>query len=253
MWSPRDDEEVERAAREGRLEETASFDAKRELPATPNKNVDLATDVAAMATDGGVLLYGVAEDEHQRPTIPQPIPLAGAADRVGQIVSTSIAEVPHIELRELPCADDPSRGYLVVIVPQSPRAPHQVIVGGDLRFYGRGSKGNRRLNEGEVARLYERRHGWAVDRDALLEEVVAHAPVSPSDELGYVHAIAFPVVRDHEMWGRAEAAHDGDRRQLQRSMSEAINRLAITKTYSPSLRSPHSGSGRERTPGVFRR
>lgn len=56
MWIPWDAEEVERAAREGRLAETASFDAKRDLPATPKKNADLATDVAAMATDGGVLL-----------------------------------------------------------------------------------------------------------------------------------------------------------------------------------------------------
>src|SRR3954453_2576117 len=104
MWIPNDTAEIERAARAGDLSETPSFDAKADLP-QPKKNADLATDVAAMATDGGVLLYGVAEDEHKRPTIPKPIPLAGAADRIGQIVSTSIAEVPYIEApREYPCA-----------------------------------------------------------------------------------------------------------------------------------------------------
>jgi hypothetical protein len=61
----------------------------------------------------------IAEDEHGRPTIPQPIPLAGAADRIGQIVATSISEVPYIDVREYPCPDEPSKGYLLVIVPQS--------------------------------------------------------------------------------------------------------------------------------------
>jgi len=44
-----------------------------------------------------------------------------------------------------------------VIVPQSARAPHMVIVKGDNRYYGRDARGNRVLNEGDVARLYERR------------------------------------------------------------------------------------------------
>src|SRR5690349_12271793 len=141
MWVPKDADEIERAARAGELPETPSFDAKADLPSA-KKNSDIATDVAAMTTDGGALLYGVAEDDNERPTIPQPIMLAGAADRIGQVVSTSITEVPYIDTREYPCADDPARGYLLVIVPQSARAPHQVTVGSDLRFYGRGAKGN---------------------------------------------------------------------------------------------------------------
>lgn len=77
-----------------------------------------------MATDGGVLLYGVAEDDQGNPTVPESIPLRGAPERVSQIVSTSISEVPFIEPpRSYPCADDPSRGYLAVVVPQSARAP----------------------------------------------------------------------------------------------------------------------------------
>jgi len=60
----------------GELTETASFDVKEALP-TARKNADLATDVAAMTTDGGVLLYGVAEDEHKRPTIRDRLQAAG--------------------------------------------------------------------------------------------------------------------------------------------------------------------------------
>lgn len=203
MWVPNSAEQIEAAAVAGDLPETSSFDAKRELPATPKKNADLATDVAAMATDGGVLLYGVAEDEHGRPTIPAPLPLVGGADRIGQIVSTGIAEVPYIDVREYPRAEDPSTGYIAVVVPQSPRAPHQVTIGGNLRFYGRGAKGNRPLTEGEVARLYERRQSWAVDRERVLAEVIEHAPVPEREGLGYIHAFTRPVVPDQGIYERA--------------------------------------------------
>ena len=175
---PRSAAEIEAAAKAGDLPETPSFDAKADLP-HPRRNADLAVDVAAMTTDGGVLLYGVAEDENNRPTLPSPIPLANTGDRVGQIVATSIAEVPYIDVREFPCQADPSKGYMVVVVPPSPRAPHQVTVGGDLRFYGRGARGNRRLTEGEVARLYERRQEWQINAEAVLGEVIANSEIPP--------------------------------------------------------------------------
>src|ERR1044072_8508455 len=176
MWIPQTVEEIEAAVQAGGLEETSSFDVKREMPATQKKNVDLAIDVAAMSTDGGSLLYGVAEDEDRRATILTPIQLAGAPERVGQIVASGIAEAPFVDIREFPLPDDPSRGYMVVVVPQSARAPHQVTIGGDLHFYGRGAKGNRRLTEGEIARLYQRRQEWSQNRGALLAQRVEHAP-----------------------------------------------------------------------------
>jgi hypothetical protein len=71
----------------------ATFDAKATLPAK-GKSKDLAIDVAAMANDGGTLLYGVGEDEQRRPTDPKPFELTGAKERVDQIVRTSISEPP---------------------------------------------------------------------------------------------------------------------------------------------------------------
>jgi hypothetical protein len=121
MWIPHDAAEIEAAAHRGDLEETSTFDAKADLPER-KKNASLAVDVAAMSTDGGALLYGVAEDEHKQPTIPQPIALAGAADRVAQIVQTSITEVPHIEFREYPALATPLRAICSCSC-RSPRAP----------------------------------------------------------------------------------------------------------------------------------
>lgn len=236
MWIPASVDEIEQAARTGQLEETPSFDAKRELPASPKKNVDVAVDVAAMTNDGGVLLYGVAEDDHERLTVTSPIEMVGAADRIGQIISTSIAEVPFVEVREYRCSDDPSRGYLAVIVPQSARAPHQVTVGGDLRFYGRGPKGNRRLTEGEIARLYERRQQWNVEREQLLADCIAHAPLEPAPDAGFVYAFARPVVPDQEMWDRAAAAAGGEQ-ALQREALGAASSIRVNHTFDPSFAS----------------
>lgn len=106
MWVPTEASEIERAATAGELPETPSFDAKETLP-TSGKNADLAVDVAAMTTDGGVLLYGVAEDEHGRPTVPRPMELAGTAERVGQIVASSISEVPTLMSASTPARTIP--------------------------------------------------------------------------------------------------------------------------------------------------
>jgi hypothetical protein len=155
-------------------------------------------------------LYGIDEDDHCRPAVLTPIELAGAAERVALIVSTSIAEVPHIETRALPCADDPSKGYLLVIVPPSSRAPHQVTVGKDLRFYGRYDKTNRILGEADVARLYERRGRWQRDRHKTLTTVIDNSPHAPREKPAFVYAFVEPVVPDQALWERAERAV-GDR------------------------------------------
>ena len=81
MWMPVTEQEILAAIEAGELLETASFDAKASLPAK-GKSKDLAIDVAAMANEGGTLLYGVGEDEDHRPTVPQPFGLAGARERV---------------------------------------------------------------------------------------------------------------------------------------------------------------------------
>src|SRR4051794_21745468 len=119
MWVPSDVNDIEDAVKNGRVEETEAFDAKAELPASRKKNVTLAVDVAAMSTDGGALLYGIGEDDDEQPTVLRPIDLAGAAERVSGIVSASITEVPYYFTREYRCADDASKGYLLVVVPQS--------------------------------------------------------------------------------------------------------------------------------------
>ena len=233
MWAPSSAEEIEQRATAGDLRETHTFDAKAALP-EPKRNPELAKDVCAMTADGGQLLYGIAEGENEQPTVPAPIELAGAPERVEQIATTSISEPPYIELRTYPTAADPSRGYLLVTIPQSARAPHQVTVGGELRFYGRGETGNRILTEGELAALYERRQRWEVDREKHLWEVIVPlAPVQPSDDVGYLHAFTRPVAPDMRLWDRAER---GDRRALFEALSAAAASTPPAAGYSPALK-----------------
>jgi len=197
VWIPKSAAEIEEAANRGDLEETQTFDAKAALP-VPKKNHDLAVDVSAMTVAGGSIVYGLGEDKNKRLTVLSPIELAGAAERVAQIAETSISEPPFIRVQALPTEADPATGYLLVVVPQSARAPHQVIVGGDMRYYGRGAKGNRILSEGEIAKLYAQREQWEVDREHLLEAELADAP-DLDPRLGYFVAFARPVVPDDGM------------------------------------------------------
>lgn len=234
MWIPADAAELERAVEAATLEETHGFDGKRQLPDS-KKNLDLAIDVAAMTTSGGVLIYGIDEDTNGRLTIRAPFDLTGAAERVGQIVESSIAEPPLVRIVELSRETEPGRGYLVVEVPPSPRAPHQVVVRGEMRYYGRGARGNRMLAEAEVALLHARRAEGEKDADALLDEAIAELSADPDTDFGYLYAFAQPnhPLSDDD-WERARA---GDTRSFLADLSEAT-RISVHTWgggYDPSL------------------
>lgn len=230
MWTPDNIGAFESAVKEGALDERHDFDAKRELPGS---NKELAKDIAAMTTDGGMLVYGVAEDENDQPRVLSPIDLNGVTQRIDQVAQHSISGNPHIEFQELRRDGDEGRGYLLVRIPASPEAPHQVTVGDDRRFYGRSATGNRRLSETEIARLYERRRSQAVDREAILGEVIAASGAAKPESgvEGFLHAFAYPAVPDDALWDTAVAASQGEQPLLQ-ALREAIM----------SVRSPWGGT-----------
>jgi hypothetical protein len=239
MWMPASEEEILAAIEAGYLIENATFDAKMALP-DKGKSKDLAKDVAAMANNGGTLLYGVGEDEHGGPTVPKPFKLAGTRERADQIVRASISEPPGIEVYTIPTDDDPSVGYLVIVVPPSPRAPHMVTADGDNRYYGRGAAGNVRLSEGEVARLYEQRQRWRKDRIDLYDEVdkldsaIASAPIEPHERHAFLHLIARPTVLDEELLDKARGSQQAEQ-FLNGLFSAAMSAEVYSVPYSPDL------------------
>jgi len=180
-----------------------------------------------MTTDGGLLVYGVGEDENGQPRVLSPIELAGAAERIDQVAQHSLSGNPRIEFVHLRIPDDQARGYLVAVVPASPEAPHQVTVGNDRRFYGRNDTGNRRLSEEEIARLYERRGNQRADRDELLRECIAQSPFGwLSDVHGFLQAFVQPVPLDDHLWVKAIEARGGEEpllKELRDAVASAAN------------------------------
>jgi hypothetical protein len=239
MWRPVSEQEILAAIEAGNLIENATFDAKAALP-DKGKSKDLAKDVAAMSINGGTLLYGVGEDAHGRPTVPKPFKIVGVRERVDQIVQASISEPPIIEVYTIPTSDDPSLGYLVVVLPPSPRAPHMVTAEGDNRYYGRSATGNVRLSEAEIARLYEQRRQWEIDRKDklgeanILDEAIALAPIEPHKDYAFLHLIARPVLPDEDLIDKAS----GDQHAVQflnSLFSTAMSAEVYSTRYSPDL------------------
>lgn len=191
MWIPTDADQLEGLISSGRLDESSVLDFKRELPANTK---ELAKDVAAMANDGGTLVFGIDEDAAGRPTKLNPQTLAGAAERISSMIRSALSEPPEFSVQELPKPDTPDLGYIAIVVPASPRAPHMVVVKGDNRFYGRTTKGNTALTEGEVARLYLRRNEWELDRKSYLDQVIKSMTLPPDTNFGYLFLYARPVV-----------------------------------------------------------
>lgn len=164
-WWPQTAAELVAAHERGDLRESRHLECKRELP---KKGDNIAKSAGGLANYGGVVIYGVAEESSGRFDL-TPIPLAGGKERVAQVVSSSVHGHLVVDVVELPCDDDPDRGYLVMVVPASPRAPHMVEVKGDRRYYGRHGTVTEALDGDEVETLMQRRRDAQRDRGIWLD------------------------------------------------------------------------------------
>lgn len=250
MWRPRGVADLERAIVE-RLPETAQLDYKRQLP---SNNLALAVDVAAMANEGGVLVFGVAEDDAHLPV--ELVPIRGlqtACEQIDQIVAQRLSGPPSVRFWPIRIADGADEGYLVVEVPPSPWAPHMVLA--KHRYYGRGETGNRPLGDHEVAALFARRARWELDRDRLLDDALARMPLPyrPMEGVGVV--VCRPVLPDPGLLDRRRAGPEralGPKETLvpaiELAAQRALNRfgwrhdLASTVDWTPSPRGGFRGS-----------
>ncbi len=124
----------------------------------------MAKDLAAFAIDGGMILVGVDEGEDTtRPPTLVPQLTDGLAERVEQVARMAVSEPLRVQTTVI-SSSEPSKGYLVIRIPPSPRAPHMV----DGRYYGRGDKTNVVLSNEEVLRHHQR---LLHDRSDLQAEV----------------------------------------------------------------------------------
>jgi hypothetical protein len=150
MWAPRSWEEID--ALIGTAGATATVDFERGLPGTP---IELANDVAAMTVNGGLLIYGIQKDEATGlANAVIPLEIEGTEERVRQVVGSLIRPAPPLEdLLLLSSPEDPLRGVLILVIPLSNLAPHQV----DGYYPCRHGTTTARLEEAEIERLYRQR------------------------------------------------------------------------------------------------
>ena len=211
VFPPRSAAELIQALESGALpHEAAAFDVKAQLPER-NKRGDIAVDVAAMATDGGVLIYGVLENKEAGTFSPSPIELAGVQELISEVVMANVRERIEFAVTPLPLDDDSAKGFVLVDVPASLRAPHMVERRGEYRFYGRGPAGNVPLTEAQVAAHYLKR-GLAEDEASKAMDVaIAAMPsydVIDGERRGNLIAVIKPLISDRNLRERVWATED---------------------------------------------
>jgi hypothetical protein len=165
-------------------------DFKRELTRGSGANKEHARDMAQFAIDGGVLVVGVDDNDKTRPPQLTPVDLDGLPERVDQIARSLVDEPLHVRIQVLEAAGQPGKGYLLVVVPPSPSAPHQVAG----RYYGRGDTTKNVLSDAEVQRLHQLALRRQRDAEDLLDEEVRQDPWPPAPR-GHAHlfGVAQPV------------------------------------------------------------
>jgi predicted HTH transcriptional regulator len=157
IWSPSTEQEIQDAVANGLLTESHYLDLKRELAPGESGKKGLAKDIAAFALDGGTILIGV--DGEVSPPALTPVELDGLAEKVEQIGAMRVQEGVAVSTVAIETTTGSGRGYLVVRVPASPRAPHMA----DEKYYGRGDKTNRPLSHAEVLRIHQQQHAQQQD------------------------------------------------------------------------------------------
>lgn len=166
MWRPRTWSDV--VALIGHAEETASLEFKREM--TSNSR-EIAKDIAAMTIDGGVLLYGIEEDNTRASRI-VPTPIQNL-ERIQLLAQSNIRPSPAIEVVAIKENPSDSSGVIAVVVPASPLAPHEV----HHRFPRRDGTTTTYLTEPEIERLYRlRRHASPAPRCTDLLSIASDLP-----------------------------------------------------------------------------
>lgn len=142
--------------------ESRTLDYKKELPTTREKvpKVDFLKDVSALAnTDGGDIVYGVAEKQDQGKPAGRPEAIVGLAAfnfdadtrRLSDVIRTGLT--PRLAGCRFKQIDCPSGPVLLLRVGRSFVRPH-VVRHDEDRYWGRGPMSNYVLDVDELRRLF---------------------------------------------------------------------------------------------------
>ncbi|MBD8728261.1 helix-turn-helix domain-containing protein [Frigoribacterium sp. CFBP 13707] len=169
-WKPKTEDDIRALTASGDLDESHHLDAKREIGRSKAAHRETARDLASFAIDGGALIIGVGEsDDHTFYCSPVDVD-SGIVEQLEQIAANTVR--PPLDIRVDVIRAEEGGGYLFVTIPASPSAPHMA----DGRYYGRGERTRRNLDDAEVARLISRRTASAEDVRQHLKEMHENDP-----------------------------------------------------------------------------
>lgn len=216
LWVPANEEAVTAALAQGTFAESHWTDAKAITGDTDGERKETARDIASFANDGGVLVIGVAEDKKAGTFHAAPVPLANAVEKLEQIALTRLQPPLAVRIREIRTVADPSVGYLAVVIPASPDAPHQV----DGRYYGRGERTRHFLSDEEVRRMLAAR---AQREEDLIERLDELRSQDHAEGRATLYFVARPIGAPREM--AVSLVREANRQRIVRITQEAAARL----------------------------
>ncbi len=181
---------------------------KAQLPASKASGYSLA-DVAAMATEGGVIIYVVLEDKAAMSFSPTPLELAGVKDRISDVVTANVRERVDFDIRLLPLDKEPARGFVVVDIPASARRPTWSKPPESSALWT-GTWRQRGTDEALITFLRPRHREVELQAEQALDQAIAAAPLSAlPGTRGDLHLVARPLLSDRGLRRRAWPGDEG--------------------------------------------
>lgn len=181
-------QELESAAAGGLLAERQWVELKKGLgPAKTQVNSELARDLAALSTDGGLLIFGITDDHNVVGC--NPTTLASRISAVAaRLVTPALSPLIHDPIPN----PEGTAAVVLVELPASPEAPHMA----DGRYWGRSAHGKRQLSDPEVRRLMFSRMDDRTRFESHLEQLVSSDPLrrylAEPDRHGHLYLLAQP-------------------------------------------------------------
>ncbi len=125
-----------------------------------NNNSEIAKDVSAMAnSEGGIIIYGIKEDEAGFPNEIEWTSNKGLKDKIDQVLTTQInRKIESCKIEEVKSEGNNKEFVIVVNVPRSDLAPHQASKSQEVKkYYRRSNSRVREMEQGEIEDLFFKR------------------------------------------------------------------------------------------------
>lgn len=170
FWIPTSAQEILDRLDKNQLTESKHLELKQQMPRTES----IAKLLSSFANqEGGVAIFGVAEQGGTYTSAPMSMAdLHRLSERICQLAQEGVDEPLPVAPRILTLEENPTVGFMVVVVARSARAPHMVAQ--THLYYGRTEKQSYLLSQREVEDLYQQRvtatHNAITGLDTLIQK-----------------------------------------------------------------------------------